>query len=61
MALDARVSISAVLEEAGVSRGAFYRWKREDGNVLPLTKVRLVDAANRLKCRNRAREIVGKA
>lgn len=49
MALDARVSITAVLTKAGVSRGTFYRWRRGEGKMLPLTKVRLMDALAALK------------
>lgn len=44
MAVDARKTLSEVLAKAGVSRGAFYRAKRGDGKMLPLTKARLIDA-----------------
>lgn len=46
LALDARVSLTKVLEKAGVSRGTYYRWRRKEGGMLPLTKVRLVDAVD---------------
>lgn len=46
LALEARVSITDVLDRSGVSRGTFYRWRRGEGNMLPLTKARLVDAIN---------------
>ena len=49
MALDARVPITAVLERSGVSRSAFYKWKRDESNMLPLTRARLVDAVSDLK------------
>lgn len=49
MALDARVSLTQVLVKAGVSRGTFYRWRRGEGNMLPLTKARLVDAISDLR------------
>lgn len=48
-ALDARLSISDVLRQAGVSRGTFYRWRRGEGGMLPLTKARLLDAIDDLK------------
>lgn len=44
MALEARVTLTAVLLKAGVSRGTFYRWRRGEGEMLPLTKARLLDA-----------------
>ena len=47
-ALDARLSITDVLVEAGVSRGTFYRWRRGEGGMLPLTKMRLLDAISKL-------------
>ena len=47
-ALDARVSLTAVLKRAGVSRGTFYRARRGDGEMLPLTKMRLLDAIDYL-------------
>lgn len=47
--LDARLSISDVLRHAGVSRGTFYRWRRGEGGMLPLTKARLLDAITDLK------------
>lgn len=46
LALDARVSLTKVLKKAGVSRGTYYRWRRKEGGMLPLTKVRLVDAVD---------------
>jgi len=49
MALDARVTLTAVLLKAGVSRGTFYRWRRGEGRMLPLTKARLLDAVSALK------------
>lgn len=42
-ALDARLSITEVLRRAKVSRGAYYRWRRGEGDMLPLTKMRLLD------------------
>lgn len=44
MALDARITLSEALARAGVSRGSFYRAKRGDGAMLPLTKARIIDA-----------------
>ena len=49
LALEARVSLTAVMKRAGVSRGTFYRWKRGEGGMLPLTKARLLDAIEALK------------
>ncbi len=49
MALGARVTLTAVLLKAGVSRGTFYRWRRGEGNMLPLTKARLLDAIDDLR------------
>ncbi len=43
-ALRVRVTLSAVLARAGVSRGTFYRARRGAGDMLPLTKARLMDA-----------------
>jgi len=48
-ALAARVSMTDVLRRAGVSRGTFYRWKRGQGRMLPLTKARLLDAIAELR------------
>ena len=48
MAIDARVTLKRVLDESNVSATAFYRWKRGDGNMLPLTKMRIFDAAKHL-------------
>ncbi|HCT35105.1 MAG TPA: hypothetical protein DF966_18315 [Sulfitobacter sp.] len=48
-ALGARVTVSTVLERAKVSRTAYYRWRRGEGNMLPLTKLRLQDAVNELR------------
>ena len=47
-ALEARVSLSAVLKQAGVSRGSFYRARRGDGDMTPLTKAKLSDAIKEL-------------
>jgi len=55
MALESRVTLTAVLKQAGVSRGSFYRWRRGEGGVLPLTKARLVDAAHALRSASRDR------
>lgn len=49
LALDARVTLTAVLLKAGVSRGTFYRWRRGEGDMLPLTKARLLDAIAALR------------
>jgi hypothetical protein len=48
-AVDARVTMTDVLTKAGVSRGSFYRWKRGEGSMMPLTKARLMDAIAELK------------
>lgn len=48
-ALDARVTLSTVLQRAKVSRTAFYRWRRGEGNMLDLTKLRLSDAIDDLR------------
>lgn len=49
LAIDARVSMSDVLDKSGVSRGTYYRWRRGDGGMRPLTKARLVDAVTQLR------------
>ncbi len=48
LALEARVTLKCVLDASGVSATAFYRWKRKEGGMLPLTKMRLFDAAKQL-------------
>ena len=48
-ALAARVSLSDVLKRAKVSRGTYYRWRRQEGDMLPLTKARLLDAIAELR------------
>lgn len=48
-AVEARVTLTDVLEKAGVSRGTFYRWKRKEGLMRPLTKARLLDAIAELR------------
>lgn len=53
-ALDARLSITDVLSKAGVSRGTFYRWRRGEGGMLPLTKARLLDAIRDLSAEGAA-------
>jgi hypothetical protein len=48
-ALEARLTVTDVLAKAGVSRSAFYRAKRGEGKMLPLTKARLMDAISALR------------
>lgn len=48
LAVDARLTLTAVLDQSGVSRGSFYRDKRGQGSMMPLTKARLVDAIAKL-------------
>lgn len=48
MTLDARLTLTDVLEKAGVSRGSFYRERRGQGKMTALTKARLVDAIQNL-------------
>lgn len=48
-ALAARVTITDVLKRSGVSRGSFYRFRRGDGNMLQLTKERMLDAVAELR------------
>lgn len=49
MALEARVTMTAVLNRANVARESFYRAKRGDGSMTPLTTARLVDAVKDIK------------
>ncbi len=48
-ALEARLTLTDVLKRAGVSRGTFYRARRAEGVLRPLTVARLDDAINQLK------------
>lgn len=54
LTLEARVSLTDVLKRSGVSRGSFYRWRRGEGDMLPLTKARIMDAINDLRMEGRA-------
>ena len=49
MAVEARVPMVAVFRRSGVAPGSFYRWKRGEGEMLPLTKARLMDAIGAIK------------
>lgn len=47
-ALDARLPITDVLAAAKVSAGSFYRARRGEGEMRPLTAVKLMDAIAQL-------------
>lgn len=47
-AVKARLTMTAVLNKAGVGRAAFYRARAGNGSMRPLTKARLMDAIKEL-------------
>lgn len=54
-ALDARLQITDILRHSGVSAATFYKARRGEHDLKPLTKARLLDAIADLK--DRARKI----
>jgi hypothetical protein len=44
MALDARLQLTDVLAKSGVSPSAYYRWRRAEGDMRALNRMKLVDA-----------------
>ena len=48
-ALEARVTMTSVFKKANVARESFYRAKRGDGSMTPLTVAKLEDAIRDLR------------
>jgi len=49
LALDARLQLTDVLVKSGVSASAFYRWKRGDGDMRQLNRLKLTDAVTAMR------------